>query len=327
MDTNSRARRRATTFRRIGWLAVAAMTTLALVGPAAGPALGAGPGNNGLDPTGNLTKSNATVGSSLPDAGGSATMGTAVMFCDGTNVGSLSGSFTLAKTLDVGSKITVYLAPNNGSNANPEANVAKNETTITFTSANNASGTVVPWSITITSPFTVSSGGILGVFAVNDDGVTAISSSKTNSLNCTEGTTTSSTTTGTTTTGTTTTGTTTTGTTTTGTTTTGTTTTGTTTTGTTTQSTTTGTTSTGTTQSTTTGTTTTGTTTTGTTTPDGGVLGATATPKPTPPPTDTQPANGTPSDSWRLALLAIAGLLATLLLLAPATPAKARRRR
>jgi len=35
--TTSRARRRATLFRRFGWLAVAGMTTLALVGPAAGP--------------------------------------------------------------------------------------------------------------------------------------------------------------------------------------------------------------------------------------------------------------------------------------------------
>ena len=35
--TPSRARRRASTFRRFGWLAVAAMATLALVGPAAGP--------------------------------------------------------------------------------------------------------------------------------------------------------------------------------------------------------------------------------------------------------------------------------------------------
>ena len=62
--------------------------------------------------------------------------------------------------------------------------------------------------------------------------------------------------------------------------------------------------------------------------PDGGVGGATATPRITPPPTSTLPTSGTPSgDTWRVALLAIAGLLATLLLLAPATPATARRRR
>ena len=38
MDMTTRVPRRAAAFRRIGWLAVAAMTTLALVGPAAGPA-------------------------------------------------------------------------------------------------------------------------------------------------------------------------------------------------------------------------------------------------------------------------------------------------
>ncbi len=37
MKTPTTARRRASTFRRVGWLAVAAMATLALVGPAAGP--------------------------------------------------------------------------------------------------------------------------------------------------------------------------------------------------------------------------------------------------------------------------------------------------
>ena len=59
----------------------------------------------------------------------------------------------------------------------------------------------------------------------------------------------------------------------------------------------------------------------------GEVAGETATPKVTPPPTDTLPITGTPGgDSWRIALLAIAGLLATLLLLTPA-PARARRRR
>jgi hypothetical protein len=146
----------------------------------------AGPGNNGLDKTGNGTTSNATISGSLSAAGDSATMGTAVMLCSGTSVGSVSGSFTLSKTLDVGSVITVYLVPNGGSDADPAANVSKNETSVTLTSANNTSGSVVNWSISVSSAFTESSGGVLGVFAVNADNVTAISSSKTNSLNCTE---------------------------------------------------------------------------------------------------------------------------------------------
>ena len=83
-----------------------------------------------------------------------------------------------------------------------------------------------------------------------------------------------------------------------------------------------------TTQATTTQATTTDATTTQATTADtGAVEAATGRPTVTPPPTDTLPASGTPGgDTWRLALLAIAGLLATLLLLTPATPAKARRR-
>ncbi|MFH1474839.1 MAG: DUF5979 domain-containing protein [Chloroflexota bacterium] len=62
--------------------------------------------------------------------------------------------------------------------------------------------------------------------------------------------------------------------------------------------------------------------------PSAEVLGATGRPNITPPPTDTLPTSGTPGgDSWRIALLAIAGLLAMVLLLTPATPARARRRR
>jgi hypothetical protein len=94
-----------------------------------------------------------------------------------------------------------------------------------------------------------------------------------------------------------------------------------------------------------TGTTSTGTTSTGTTlapqTPSGSVLGATSSPKATggvqgatsnprvtPPPTDTLPTTGTPSgDIWRLVLLGLAALLASLLLLSPrgASPERSRR--
>ena len=64
----------------------------------------------------------------------------------------------------------------------------------------------------------------------------------------------------------------------------------------------------------------------------GAVQGATATPlvtpHVTPPPTDTLPVTGTPGgDSWRLVLLALAGIVASLLLLTEATPRAVRRRR
>jgi hypothetical protein len=63
-------------------------------------------------------------------------------------------------------------------------------------------------------------------------------------------------------------------------------------------------------------------------TPPGDVAGATSKPNVTPPPTATLPVTGTPTgDTWRIALLAIAALLASILLLTPASPVRSRRRR
>jgi hypothetical protein len=187
MTTSSRTAQRGGIFRKVGWLSAAAMLAVAALAPASVQA--AGPGNNGQDPTGNGTTSNATVDGSLSVAAGSATLqANAEMFCSGTSVGSIEGTFTLNESLDVGSVITLYLVPNNGSNANPASNVTKNEISITLTDDNNDGGDVVAYSLGVTHPFTVSAGGILVVFAVNADGTTAISSSKTNSLNCTEAT-------------------------------------------------------------------------------------------------------------------------------------------
>ena len=63
--------------------------------------------------------------------------------------------------------------------------------------------------------------------------------------------------------------------------------------------------------------------------PTGAVGGATGKPHVTPPPTDALGGTtGQPvGDTWRLILLALAGLLASILLLTPASPARARRRR
>jgi hypothetical protein len=63
-----------------------------------------------------------------------------------------------------------------------------------------------------------------------------------------------------------------------------------------------------------------------TSTPGGEVAGATGTPTTTLPPTDTTTGSvSSGSDNWRLALLALAGILAGLLLLTPSR-APARRR-
>ena len=146
-----------------------------------------GPATTGLDATGNGTKSNATVGASLSAAGGGATIDAErrdVLHRHERRLAS-AATFTLSKTLDVGSKITRLHGPEQRLEREPGGNVTKNEARSPWR-ANNTSGDVIDWTITVPSPFTVSSGGILVVFAVNADDTTAISSSKTNSLNCTE---------------------------------------------------------------------------------------------------------------------------------------------
>jgi hypothetical protein len=242
-------------------------------------------------------------------------MNTAIMSCNGTSVSSVSGSFDLTKTLDAGSTIVVYLAPNPGSNASPLANVSKNYEVVPV----HLAGTY-PFTISISFGFTETSGGILAVFAVNSDGTTVISSSKSNSLNCTEAVSTPTPTptpTATPTQGTTPTPT----------------------------PTPTATPTQGTTEPTPTptptATPTTGITATptptptggvsgGGSTPTGGVEGATGKPRVTLPPTATELADGpsAPVDGWRFVLLALAGIVAlTTLLLSPAPSRTSRRDR
>jgi cell division septation protein DedD len=179
MSTSS-ARARSRLARHLSWLAVAALTSAALFVPATSPVLAAGPGDNGNGWPDGGPKSSATVDDSATDVAGGATMNNAQMFCNGTSANHFSGSFELTKDFDAGSTIVVYLSANNGSNASPAANVSKNYAVVPVEDA----GTY-PFTLNITAPFTASSGGVLIVFAVNDNG-TVISSSKSNSLNCTE---------------------------------------------------------------------------------------------------------------------------------------------
>ena len=152
MDTNLGRRKRATTFRRAGWLAVASMTTLALFGPGSGAALAGGPGSEDNLPNSGHT---SNTGGLIP------TMVSAVMYCSDSVVGSLTGSFTLSGTGAAGTYVVIYLTPNNGSNADPVGNVENNEVTVPIA---GKSGTV-PFTLTLTSSFSVSKGGILAVFA------------------------------------------------------------------------------------------------------------------------------------------------------------------
>jgi len=302
METTSRARRRATTFRRIGWLAVAAMTTLALVGPAAGPVAAAGPTDPG---PGNPTCTDVNSAWTLQFKIDTGTLENRTYEWD-------EGLPVVSNWTD--QAISISGLSGGGQTFNWSSTLPVSGVLVKAGNDNHALYTYIP-------PATSDTGLTHGPNQQVISHVTFCGTvGTTTTTTTTDSTTTTDTTTGTTTA-------TTTATTTQATTTQATTTQATTTQATTTQATTTQ----ATTQATTTQATTTQATTTQATTTEGdqgGVLGATATPNATPPPTDTLPTSGTPGgDSWRLALLAIAGLLATLLLLAPATPAKARRRR
>jgi hypothetical protein len=176
----SRSGVRARLARRVSWLAVVSLTAAALFVPSASPVLAAGPGDNGNGWPDGGPKSSATVDGNAAGVAGGATMNSAKMFCNGTSANHFTGSFTLSKDFDAGSTIVVYLAANNGSNASPADNVSKN-----FAEVDVDDAGTYQFTLDITAPFTSSAGGILIVFAVNDDG-TVISSSKSNSLNCTE---------------------------------------------------------------------------------------------------------------------------------------------
>src|SRR3954465_13212234 len=167
--------------RALGWLGVIALLGASLAAPVGAAAVG--PGGNGTEQPSGGPKSAVTIDGSASAAENIATMGTAVLSCDGSSATNVSGSFTLNTDVDAGSTIVVYLVPNNGSNANPAANVSKNFAVV----AVEDSGTY-HFSINVTHGFTATQGGILAVFAVNSDGTTVISSSKSNSLNCTEAT-------------------------------------------------------------------------------------------------------------------------------------------
>jgi hypothetical protein len=105
----------------------------------------------------------------------------ATISCDsGNNVNDISGRFTLSGTGGAGTYVVIYLTPNNGSNASPAGNVEDNEVRVDLA---GRSGTV-GFSLPITSGFTATNGGVLAVFAKDQDG--SVFTSKSNSLNCSE---------------------------------------------------------------------------------------------------------------------------------------------
>jgi hypothetical protein len=144
------------------------MLAVSALGPAATGVAAAEPGSPDFVPfSGNTSSSGLTLVMSK----------TATMSCTGGSVNSVSGSFTFSGS----GHVVVYLTPNTGSDADPVGNVSKNELTIDLT------GKTSPYSftLTITSPFTTTKGGVLAVFASDVVGVNNYNS-KSNSLNCTE---------------------------------------------------------------------------------------------------------------------------------------------
>ena len=170
MNAHALPRRPGGTLRRLAWLSATAMLAVSALGPAAaGVAADAGPGSPDFVPnSGNTSSAGLTLEMSK----------TATMNCTAGSVNSFSGSFTYSGT----GHVVVYPATNGGSDAAPAGNVQNNEATINV----SGSGTV-NFTITITSPFTSTSGGVLVVFASDVAGENNYSS-KSNSLNCTEST-------------------------------------------------------------------------------------------------------------------------------------------
>ena len=113
--------------------------------------------------------------------------------CNGDD-GALGFSFHLnysGASLPAGAKIVVYLSPNQGAiNGNAGGDVAgyiaQVESNFVVLDVGGLTGSgSLNVSLPVTHSFTLASGGVLGVIATESDG-TSVSTSKTNSLNCTE---------------------------------------------------------------------------------------------------------------------------------------------
>ena len=108
--------------------------------------------------------------------------------------GALGFSFHLnysGANLPAGATIVVYLSPNQGAiNGNAGGDdagyIAQVESNYVVVNVGGLSGSgSLSVSLPVTHSFTLASGGVLGVIATESDG-TSVSTSKTNSLNCTE---------------------------------------------------------------------------------------------------------------------------------------------
>ena len=162
--------------RRLAFLATASLAFYALLGGTGFAGATGGPGSPDFLPNDGHGSNPMGVSYGINQDG--------VMYCSGDAVSGLGGTYdlTVSGTAPSGAYLVLYLTPNNGSNADPIGNVEDNHVHIDISGM--SSGTY-PWSLTITSPFTVSKGGILALFATPgaaDDWT----GGRSNSLNCTE---------------------------------------------------------------------------------------------------------------------------------------------
>jgi len=153
------ARRRHFTVRSFGWIAVLAM----LLGS--------------VMPVGVLASNGPGAPDFLPNSGDQSNPGGAtyaiqaerVITCTGDdNFTGMSGSIDITATaggdpVPDGSFLIVYLTPNNGSDADPVDNVEDNQVKVDISGA--VAGDTIPYNLVVTSAFTTSKGGVLGLIA------------------------------------------------------------------------------------------------------------------------------------------------------------------
>ena len=159
------------TRRRAGRLAAVLVSGTAILAPAAVMAAGPG-GDDNLPNSGHTSNTGGVVPTMVANA---------TISCDPSS-GALGviGHLTLSGTAGAGTSVVVYLTPNNGSDATPAGNVESNEVTVDISGQGGDLAFVLP----VTSAFTTTKGGILAVFAMDQDG--SVFTSKSNSLNCGE---------------------------------------------------------------------------------------------------------------------------------------------
>jgi len=162
------------------------LTTAALVGPGTGTALAFTPGDNGHPTSGPY--------SDLKGGSASFTFQTNMTInCTGNNTAqqfNMHLNYSGA-SLPAGATIVVYLSPNGGAinnnaGGNDAAYIAQVESNYKVIDVGGLSGSgTLTFSVSVTHPFQLSGGGVLGVIATESDG-TSVSTSKTNSINCGE---------------------------------------------------------------------------------------------------------------------------------------------